>query len=76
MKTETEDSTETKKREREVRLIMNVAELDPEHQDIFVSGEACLYDICGQDENEIEARLIFYFKGELPAPWSAPVWKF
>jgi hypothetical protein len=70
------ESKETEKRKREVQLIMNVVEPDPEYQAMFISDEACFYDISGQDEKDIEERLRFYFKGDLPAPLSTPVWQF
>ncbi|MCQ3831155.1 hypothetical protein HXX02_17110 [Microbulbifer elongatus] len=76
MKTEIAESDEIEKREREVQLIMNIVEPDPEYQATFISDEACFYDISGQDEKEIEERLKFYFKGDLPAPLITPVWQF
>jgi hypothetical protein len=76
MEIEIAESEETGKREREVQLLMNVVEPDPEYQAFFISDEACFYDICGQDEKEIEERLSFYFKGELPAPLKTPIWRF
>lgn len=76
MKVEAAESEEVEKREREVRLIMNVVEPDPEYQAIFISDDACFYDISGQDEEVIKERLKFYFKGELPAPLNTPVWQF
>ncbi|MEJ2407224.1 MAG: hypothetical protein P8171_23660 [Candidatus Thiodiazotropha sp.] len=76
MEIEVAESEETGKREREVQLLMNVVEPDPEYQAFFISDEACFYDISGQDEKEIEERLRFYFKGELPAPLKTPIWQF
>lgn len=76
MKIEAAESGAVDSREREVQLIMNIVEPDPEYQAIFISDNACFYDITGQDAKEIEAKLKFYFKGELPAPLSTPIWKF
>ena len=70
------ESEEIEKRKREVQLIMNVIEPDPEYQSFFISDKSIIYDLSGQDEKEIEERLKFYFKGELPAPLSTPVWQF
>lgn len=70
------ESEEIDKREREVQLIINIVEPDPEYQPSFISDEACFYDITGKDEKEIEESLRFYFKGDLPASLSTPVWQF
>ena len=75
-KIEIAESDETEKRKREVQLVMNIIEPDPEYQSFFVSDDATLYDISGQDEEVIEERLKFYFKGELPAPLKTRVWQF
>lgn len=70
------ETEEVEKRYREVQLLLNVVEPDPEYQPMFVSDEATFFDISGHDEKEIESRLKFYFKGELPAPLSTSIWQF
>lgn len=70
------ESVEIEKRVREVQLILNVVEPDPEYKAAFISDEACFYDITGKDEEEIESNLRFYFKGELPAGLKTPIWQF
>ena len=75
-KFELAESTEIEKREREIQLIINVVEPDPEYQPMFISDEATFFDITGQLETEIEEKLRFYFKGELPAPINVPFWQF
>ena len=75
-KIEIAKSDETDQRTREVQLILNVVEPDPEYQATFISDEASFFDICGKDEKGIEENLRFYFKGELPAKLSTPVWQF
>lgn len=75
-KIEFAESEEIEKREREAQLIFNVVEPDPEYQPMFVSDEATFFDISSLNEKEVEARLRFYFKGELPAPLSTPIWQF
>lgn len=75
-KIELSETTEIEKRQREVRLILNIVEPDPDYQPIFISDEASFFDISGQAEPEIESRLRFYFKGELPAPLTTPIWQF
>ena len=70
------DSHETERREREVQLLINVIEPDPEYQPIFISDLATFYDVTGQDENVIQSRLEFYLKGNLPASLHTPIWQF
>ena len=69
-------SEEIEKRDREVRLIINIVEPDPKFQPMFISDEACFYDITAKNEKEIEENLRFYFKGELPAELGTPIWQF
>lgn len=47
-----------------------------QYQALVVSDEACFYDITGLDTEEIQERLKFYFKGEVPASLSMPIWQF
>ena len=70
------ETIEVDKRSREIRLILNIVEPDPEYQPIFLSDKASFFDISGIDEAEIESRLRFYFKGDLPAPLGTLLWHF
>ena len=76
MDIEVAESEEIESREREVQLIKNIVEPDPEYQPFFLSDESCFLDISGKSTQEIEDRLRFYFKGELPAPLNTPIWQF
>ncbi len=67
---------ESKKREREIQLLINVIEPDPEYQPFYISDEATFFDVTVQDESLTKSRLEFYLKGELPAPLLTPLWKF
>lgn len=70
------DSIEVAKRSREVQLLQNVIEPDPEYQALFISDEATFFDICSHSEEELEAVLKDYFKGDLPASLGVPLWQF
>ncbi|RCU45196.1 hypothetical protein DU002_17370 [Corallincola holothuriorum] len=70
------DTMETEKRAREVQLLINVIEPDPEFQPCFVSDLASLYDVTAQLPEVIEEKIRFYFKGDLPAPINTPLWQF
>lgn len=75
-KIESCDTYETQKREREIQLLINIIEPDPEYQPTFISDEATFLDITAQNDKITKSRLEFYFKGELPAPLHTPLWKF
>ncbi len=73
---EPSETQEIDKRKRELQIILNIVEPDPEYQPFFISDEACFYDISGKHEKEIEENLRYYFKGDLPAPLKTPIWQF
>ena len=70
------ETSETELRQREIQLLINVVEPDPEYQPMFVSDEATFLDVCGSDIDEINERLCFYFKAQLSADIKQPLWKF
>ncbi|MGL6159727.1 hypothetical protein [Microbulbifer sp.] len=73
---EISDTFEVEKRKREIQILINVIEPDPEYQPFFISDEASFYDITGKSKEEIEQNLRFYFKGELPVTINTPIWQF
>ena len=75
-KLEDAESIETKRREREIQLLINVIEPDPEYQPFFISDLATFLDVTAQSEETTISRLEFYLKGEIPAPLKTPIWKF
>lgn len=68
-------TVEIERRSREVQLLMNVVEPDPEYQAFFLSDEASILDICGADQALIERRLEAYFGVPFPCPLNAPLWQ-
>ena len=63
-------------RKREIQLLINIVEPDPEYQPSFISDEATFLDITAMDSLEIESKLKFYFKEGLPAPLNTSLWAF
>ncbi|CAH0535132.1 hypothetical protein VST7929_02793 [Vibrio stylophorae] len=61
---------------REIQLLINLLEPDPALQPTWVSDEDCFFDICTLTRKEIEEKLRIYFRGELPADVSLPLWRF
>lgn len=60
---------------REIQLLLNVIEPDPEYQPQFLSDEASLLDCLGTDESIIVKRLSEYFGTAFTHSIRQPVWK-
>jgi hypothetical protein len=67
---------ETERRQREVQLLINVAEPDPEYQAFLLTDEASLLDAVPGTPELIQRRLDFYFGGPLDIPLRTPLWKY
>lgn len=67
--------TETERRSREVQLLLNVVEPDPEYQPFVLTDEASLFDAVGHGEDEIRRRLSSYFGEPLALDLGLPVWR-
>lgn len=68
-------STETERRKREVQLLINIAEPDPQYQPFILTDEASLLDGVGTAPEEILRRLTAYFGSELDLDLRIPVWR-
>ena len=68
-------SSQTESRHREVQLLINIAEPDPEHQPAILTDEASLLDAVGTAAEEITSRLNAYFGVGLALDISLPVWQ-
>jgi hypothetical protein len=65
-KIELAPSIETEARRREVQLIINVVEPDPEYQPFILTDEATLLDAVATEPREVTSRLNAYFGADLP----------
>lgn len=63
-KCEIADDTETQARAREVKVLLNIVEPDPEYQPFILTDEASLFDAVGAGEEEMLRRLALYFGGD------------
>ena len=68
-------STETVARGREVQLIINIAEPDPEFQPFALTDEASLLDAVPTPTVDILRRLDAYFKADLGLDLALPLWR-
>jgi hypothetical protein len=62
-------------RSREVQLLINLAQPDPDLQPVFLSDESTLLDFVVEPIPLVEARLEAYLGLPLPLPISAYIWK-
>jgi hypothetical protein len=67
---------ETERRHREIQLLLNVVEPDPEFQPFLLTDEASLVDAVGADAEVIQRRLDCYFGASLGIPLQTPLWRF
>ena len=74
-KLELESSTETIARGREVQLLINIAEPDPEYQPGVLTDDASLLDAVPTEPREIARRLDAYFRGDLELDFALPLWR-
>ena len=68
-------STETLARSREVQLLINIAEPDPEFQPGVLTDEASLLDAVSTRPSEITRRLAAYFRSDLELDLALPLWR-
>ena len=68
-------STETLARGREVQLVINIAEPDPEFQPGVLTDEASLLDAVPTPPAEIVRRFDAYFRADLELDLALPIWR-
>ena len=74
-KIELADHAEIDAREREIQLLINIVEPDPQYQPVLLTDEANLFDAVGADEDTISRRLKSYFGTDFDLPLRLPLWK-
>lgn len=74
-KIEIAPQTETERRAREVQILVNIIEPDPEYQPFLLTDEASPFEVSAADSEVIQGRLEFYFRRPLPVPLSTPLWQ-
>jgi len=74
-KVELARSTETDARHREVQLLVNIAEPDPDYQPVILTDEASLLDAVPTRREEIVRRLGAYFRADLELDLRLPLWQ-
>ena len=68
-------STQTVERGREVQLLINIAEPDPEFQPGVLTDEASLLDAVPTPATEIARRFDAYFRADLGLDLELPIWR-
>lgn len=69
------ESTQTLARGREVQLLLNIAEPDPEYQPGVLTDAASLLDAVPTERKEIARRLDAYFRADLELDLELPIWQ-
>ena len=69
------DDTETKRRSREIQVLVNILEPDPVLQPYFLSDEASIGEISMDSGELIIRRLESYFGQPLKLSLDLPLWK-
>jgi hypothetical protein len=70
-----ENDCETKRRSREIQILVNVLEPDPQNQPYFLSDEATVFEVSAESEETIKHRLEFHFGEPLKISLQQPLWK-
>jgi hypothetical protein len=68
--------TESDRRRREIQLLVNLIQPDPEYQPFLLTDEATLLDVVSDAPEEIQRRLDCYFGVPLGLALSLPVWRY
>jgi hypothetical protein len=68
-------SVETDARKREVQLLINIAEPDPQYQPFILTDDATLLDAVATEPSAISRRLHSYFEADLNLDLRLPVWR-
>ncbi len=66
---------ETELRRREIQLLINIAEPDPEYQPLLLTDEASIFSAVGTDKSAIKKRMSCYFGEGLELPLHLPLWQ-
>ncbi len=67
-------TSEIEARKREIQLLINIIEPDPEYQPLFLSDEAYVGDITGNSKELINKRLVAYFGESFNFPFDKTLW--
>lgn len=67
--------TETERRAREVQILVNIIEPDPEYQPFLLTDEATLFEVSAAAPELIQSRFEFYFGRPIPVPLATPLWQ-
>ena len=62
-------------RHREVQLLVNIAEPDPEYPPVILTDEASILDAVPTPRGEIARRLGAYFGADLELDLRLPLWR-
>jgi hypothetical protein len=74
-KIEIASSVETEARRREIQLLINIAEPNPQYQPFILTDEASILDAISTEPTAIARRFDTYFDMEMKLDLSLPLWR-
>jgi hypothetical protein len=74
-KIEIASSIKTEARKREIQLLINIAEPDPQYQPFILTDEASFLDAVATEPTAISRRLDAYFGKQLGLDLHLPLWR-
>jgi len=70
---------ETQKREREIRILINLVQPDPQYQPFVLTDESLLTDLSSESLTSMAERFDHYFRAQYNAPFDfdarGPIWQ-
>jgi len=60
---------------REIQLLINIQQPDPEYQPILITDESVVFDLVTEDEKTIRKRFELYFEQPFRYNLKQPMWK-
>jgi len=67
--------TEVKNRKREIQLLINIQEPDPEYQPFILTDEATVFEVNTDDEKKILKKYSNYFNEDFTISLHMPLWQ-
>ena len=69
------EQTENDRCKREIQILVNIIQPDPQYQPLLLTGQATPFQIYELSERTIRERLEGYFRCPLPIPLASPLWQ-
>ena len=75
IKFELASNDNTTRYRREIQLLINIQQPDPEYQPLLITDESIIFDFITDDESSIRNRFSDYFEQPFTLSLAQPIWK-